>query len=234
MTDVTIACPTFNRAGKVKTFTALGSDLLLVPPLHQAQLYRAAYPEARVDPHPDELKGLPPVRQWMYEKYGDLFMVDDDVPQMFDYTQERTRRLNPPEAKTVIHRIADQAEQMGAFLWGPSNERNPLRFQPQRPFRLTGVVRGRCMGLLAGAKFFFPQEISADDEMCVSGLNAYFHRFCLVDERYAMPGDEYTPGGLASRRSSHTLTRWVEKLQEMFGEAITAQKLGDAKLTVPW
>jgi hypothetical protein len=233
MADVTIACPSFHRAGKVKTFGVFGDDLMLVVAQHQLDEYRAAYPNARFDPHPDDLNGLPLVRQWMYDKYGDVFMCDDDVPWMYDY-RERSVKVPPDKAVDVVYRLADMAEEMGAYLYGCSEERNPLRYQPHRPFRLTGVVRGRAMGLRAGARFFFPAERSVDDEMCLSGLNAYYHRYCLVDERYAMPGDEYTPGGLAYRRSHGTLLMWVEKLKGMFGDAVQSQEMGDAKLKVPW
>lgn len=232
--DVVIACPSFHRAGKVKSFGVFDAkDMVLV--VHEEQLdeYRAAYPDVKLDPHPAELNGLSLVRQWMYDKYGDVFMVDDDVPHMFDY-RDRATKVPPDQARDVVYRLHDMAEEMGAYLYGCSEERNPLRYQPHRPFRLTGVVRGRAMGLRPGAKFFFPQDRSVDDEMCLSGLNAYFHRFVVVDERYAMPGDEYTPGGLAFRRSHDTLLDWVEKLKVMFGDAITSQELGDAKMKVPW
>ena len=233
MADVTIVCPTFSRAGKVKAFGAFGEDLLLVVAQRQLEEYKAAYPNARFDCHPDELHGMSPVRQWIYDKFGDVFMVDDDVPVMFDYA-DRATKLDPAVARAVIYRLADTAEQMGAFLFGPSDQHNPLRYQPQRPFRLTGVVRGRCMGMLAGAKFWFPEDPVTDDEMSVSGLNAYWHRFVLVDERYALPGDEYTPGGWAARRTNKMIEVWVGKLQSMFGPAITKQEMGDAKLEVPW
>lgn len=235
MPEPTIVCPTFARAGKVKSFGVFREeDMLLVVAEHQLPEYRWAYPSARFDPHPDALDGLPLVRQWLYERFGDVFMVDDDVPAMIDYTGPVTAKVDRMHTVAMVNRLADQAQQMGAYLFGFSEERNPLHYRPHKPFRLTGVVRGRAMGLLAGARFFFPADRSVDDEMCLCGLNAYFHRFCLVDERYAMPGDEYTVGGLASRRNSNTLRTWVEKLQVMFGDAVTPQPMGDAKLKVPW
>jgi hypothetical protein len=232
--DPVIVCPTFARAGNIKAFGAFGDDLLLIVAQRQLDEYRAAHPTARFDCHPDSLGGLSLVRQWIYDKYGDVFMVDDDVPAMYDYTDKKACKVEPARAQELVHRMADMAEEMGAFLYGPSEERNPLRFQPHKPFRLTGVVRGRAMGLRAGAKFFWPTDPSVDDEMCLSGLNAYYHRFCLVDCRYAMPGDEYSVGGLAARRTQQTIVQWVGKLKLMFGDAVSAQAMGDAKLKIPW
>ena len=234
MSDVTIVCPSFHRAGAVKTFAAFGEDLLLLVAQRQFDEYRAIYPSARIDCHPDDLHGMSPVRQWMYEKYGDLFMVDDDVPVMFDHTSERIGRCEPAKARDVIQRLHDQAADMGLFLFGTSDDPNPLHFQPHRPFRLTGVVRGRAMGIRAGSRLWFPTDPVTDDEMSISGLNAYQHRCVLVDNRYALAGDEYTPGGWAARRTTSTIDTWVDKLQGMFGSAIVKQKMGDASLVVPW
>jgi hypothetical protein len=134
----------------------------------------------------------------------------------------------------VVQRIADQAAEMGVFLFGTADDANPMHYSPQNPFRMTGIVRGRCMGLREGAKFFYPADPSLDDELTLSGLNAFFHRTVFVDERYALPGDEYSVGGLAARRNQATLTQWYEKLRAMFGEAVEMQEMGDSKLQIPW
>jgi hypothetical protein len=238
--DVVIVCPTHNRAGVVSSFAAFGPDLLLCVAESQLPKYKAAYPEGRFDVHPDDVIGTSQKRDWMWRKYGSLFMVDDDINGMMrDFSQVPMRKVPPAEAYDIVQRTADMAAQMGAVLWGLQGTGNPMGFQPQRPFKVSpGLQLGCAMGLHPSDDLFFPKMPWTHEDVFISGLNAYHHRFQLQDLRYGLEPTYKNTGGRASLITDAWLTKAREHLQESFGEAfdvtVTPKGMRVEKLKVPW
>jgi hypothetical protein len=227
---VTIVCPTHGRAGNVKTFRVFGDDLLLSVSESQAPLYREAYPDAELDVHPDSVVGLSAKRQFRYDRFGDVFMVDDDVASLMDMARPAggsARVDDPQRARDVVQRAFDQAEDMGAFLFGFNQNADPAMYRPQLPFRLTGFIGGHAMGVRKGSKLWFPKTgMHGSEDMWVSALNAHAHRFCLIDQRYCFVqlGTFSSKGGQAAMRTMKSLEVNLEALRESFGDAITRKK----------
>jgi hypothetical protein len=232
MSEVTIVCPTHGRAGEVTAFAIFGEELLLCVAESQAPAYREAHPQARLDVHPDSVVGLGPKMTWMYEKYGAMFRVDDDAHRMIDHTD--STRVEPAKAVGVVQRLADQAEQVGAYLFGLTSDENPMHFSPQSPFRVTGLVDGGKLGLLPGSQLWWPEDIAFADDFWVSMLNAYHHRFCLVDERYCIATRVGQQGGLASVRTQDAIWTKAQFLRDSFGDACELKDKGDVTFTYPW
>jgi hypothetical protein len=239
MSDVTIVCCTHGRAGQVHAFRAFGEELLLSVAESQLPAYRAAYPTARFDPHPDSIVGLPAKKQFLLEKFGSVFWIDDDAAQMIDHTD--STKVEPAKANALVHRLADQAQQMGAHLFGFGSDVVPLHFQPQRPFAVTGMLGGGKFGVLEGSQLWYPDdpEVGIWEDLWLGALNAVHHRFCLVDLRYVLPTFVGQEGGLASLRTDSVLWRQADRMVEMFGDAIKLKAKGDAqlypwRLSVPW
>jgi hypothetical protein len=244
----TIVCPTHGRAGRVKPFSIFGDDLLLcVQEGEQAELYRDAYPDADLLIHP-EMIGVNAKRQWLYEQLGDCFMIDDDVEQLLDHTVppgKPSKVTDPQRARDIVQRTADHAEAIGSYLFGFAQNPSPMVFKPQEPFRLKGLITGAALGIRAGSKLWFPKDLHGSGDLWISALNAYHHRFLLIDQRYVFPnvGTFQNTGGLASVRTTANLERNLERLKESFGDAIYARapKGGYGKasawavnLKVPW
>jgi hypothetical protein len=237
--DLTIVCPSMGRAGRVTSFGVFGEDLLLCVPESEAEAYRQAHPEALVDPHPDDVVGIAAKRQWMYDKYGSIFMLDDDATFMID-VRDIPRRLDPEDARAVVMRLADLTEQMNLFMFGTAIDPNPLYFRPQAPLQLVGECWGGSMGLLEGSKVWFPAQMKLQSDLWASALNAYHHRAIVKDMRYALPYGGRTPGGISGQRTTQGVADTNVRLVEAFGDAVhpkKGRKAADGKahvLTVPW
>jgi hypothetical protein len=234
MADVTIVCPTHGRAGEVTAFKTFGPSLLLCVAESQLPLYREAYPNGRFDVHPDSVKGLGPKVVWMHEKYGAWFRVDDDADYMLDHTAGGEKITDARKARHLVHRLADQAEQMGLFMFGFTELARPVYYSGHKPFKLTGVIEGGKCGFLPGSQLFWPTDIDMADDVWISGLNAYFHRACLIDMRYAIPTEIGQKGGLAAHRTTPRIDEWSQKLKDTFGEAMMINPPGSYSGPYPW
>lgn len=239
--ELTIVCPTHGRAGQVKAFEAFGEDLLLSVAESQVAEYRAAYPDARIDPHPDTVVGICQKKNWLHKKYGSVFMIDDDAKPMIDLMGVTTHKVDPATAVDVIWRLADQADQMGAKFYGFAEEPNPLHFSPMHPFRVTGPIAGGKVGWHASDDLWWPDEVefSVAEDVWMSALNAYAHRYCLIDMRYCIPTQVGQLGGLSKFRTDSAIWRAADRLKDAFGDAITIKTKSETalypwRLKVPW
>lgn len=238
MGEVAIVIASHGRAGSVTTFKVF-PDAVLCVAKSQESLYRAAHPDKQIVTHPDNVIGLGAKHQWIYEYWGDVFQVDDDITSMTDLSVAagETYRMTPDKAYAVVQRTADTARQMGAYLWGFAPWEDPAMCSPMRPFRLTGLVAGHGMGKLKGAKYFWRDDILVNTDVWVALLNMYYHRIVFVDQRYGLhhKGTFHTTGGLANFRTHGELERSFRILKEHFGDAVTAKKGNDrAGITHKW
>lgn len=234
MVDVTIVCPSHGRAGEVGAFKTFGPDLLLCVAESQAPLYRAAHPDARLDLHPDSIKGLGPKVKWMNEKYGAYFRVDDDAGAMIDHTSGGAKITDFAFARGLVYRLADMAEQMGCFMFGFTELARPVYYSGHQPFKLTGEIEGGKCGFLPGSRIWWPDDIAFVDDIWACGLNAYYHRKCVKDMRYGLPTVVGQKGGLANVRTSTRIWKAADFLRASFGEAIDLADRSTFDDTYPW
>jgi hypothetical protein len=243
-----ICCPTHGRAGRVRVLRVI-PDIPLIVAESQAPLYEPLYPDNELVVHPDSIKGIGPKRQWLMERYGEVFMLDDDVTAMVDLGAEpgEVNKVSGDAARGIIGRLFDQARQMDAYLVGFAPHADPTMYRPQNPFHLTGFVSGYAMGLRAGGELWFPNDVRMiTDDLYVSALNAHHHRFCLVDMRYAFhsPGTWENPGGMSLHRTWERILENNEMMIDLFGRDAIAYKTGTFKagltheaqiaLKIPW
>jgi hypothetical protein len=247
MTEPFIVCPTHGRAGEVLTLRVI-PDLPLCVAESQLPLYRAAYPDQEYIVHPDTVVGISPKRQWLMDRYGDVFMIDDDIIGLHDMTVpqgERSRVTDPQKVRDVVIRAFDQAAQMGAYLVGFSPYAEPTLFRPHLPFKLVGFISGHSIGFRRGSKLWFPDTTAlATDDLYISAMNAFHHRFMLQDLRYSFVNKDTWErvGGMATTRTMVKLERNAEWMKELFGDAVDLKRAGRYELThelqltlkVPW
>src|SRR6266550_755272 len=226
---LTVVIPSAGRADRVKAVKAINADVLCVPESEAVAYGRHNYGPELVT-HPDAVRGLAAKRQWIADRFGDVFMVDDDVRtfvRLWLPTFRRDYRLTPAEARDAAEATYETATELGAYLFGFAFYGDTRLFRPQRPMMLTGYVNGACFGLRAGSKLRFRTDVVAVEDMALSGMNAYHHRYLFVDQRFG-PRQEKTfanPGGQALHRTAETEMRDTERLRQLFGAAVVEKRV---------
>jgi hypothetical protein len=226
---LTVVIPSAGRAERVKTHKAISADVLCVPE-SEADAYRRRGYAVEVVPHPDAIRGLAAKRQWIADRFGDVFMVDDDVRafvRLWLPTYRRDYRMTKEEARDAAEATYETAKEMGAYLFGFAFFGDARLFRPQKPFLLTGYVNGACFGVRAGSNLKFRTDVVAVEDMALSGMNAYYHRYLFIDQRFG-PRQEKTfanPGGQALHRTAETERRDTAILRRLFGPAVVEKRV---------
>lgn len=220
--EIKIVIPSHKRPDNVLTKHVVSDSIVCVPE-SQAAEYAEHNPEIEVVTHPDTVKGLTLKRQWIYDHFGDVFMLDDDIKSMRRlYAQSDYLVKNKQLVREIIQNTAAAARQSGAFLFGFSKNPNPTSYRSMRPIELTGYITGCATGLLKGSKLFYDGRINCNEDYWISCLNAYHHRIIYKDTRFVFEqaGTFTSKGGLAEFRNMKAEEDDFNYLQEMFGEVV--------------
>ena len=233
MNPVRIVSPSNKRADRVKTVSTI-EDVTLVVPSNQVEEYEEHNPDSEVVGVPMEVKGLVLTRQWILERFGSIFTVDDDINSVRDLLAPSTGPsiyLSPIEVKELIYSRARLASEMGVYLFGFSNVPRPIFVKPMHPFRLTGFMPGHCLGILPGSKLYYNKEAGLKDDYWISLLNAYHHRILLKDMRYwfAQVDTFKNPGGVSEQRNMVNESKFTDFLVKHFGSDIVHYKTASAQ-----
>jgi hypothetical protein len=178
------------RAGKVDTLKLISNCALCVSESQEAE-YRKYYPNVEYLIHPDTVIGVTPKIKWIHKNVGDVVVLDDDLNTMsrnyvVNGDGEGYKVTCPDTAYEIIQANAYLAKEMGAKVFGFSTSARPVDYSPLQPFKLSGFVIGASTG------YFKEFQMDSVDDSCVSasdyfisGVNAYYNRYCLIDTRYA-------------------------------------------------
>ena len=222
-----IVIPSADRAAAVLTDVA--GQILFVP-VAQVSEYRAHNPGTEVIGHPP-IKNLALKRQAIYEKFGSVFMLDDDIKFVSRLNlpgNNRENHLTPTAAAAVINLTAATAAAAGCYLYGFSNWPNPKHYFHTKPIRLTGYINASAFGLHPGSRLFFTPHTTAAESHWINLLNAFYHRKAFIDTRYCFaqaPGSTFfRPGGQTRHRTLQTEYDDTVFLLKMFGPAVKIKK----------
>lgn len=244
---VPIVIVSHGRPNRVITKAILPDGIICIP-ASQEVAYREHYPDSEYKIHPDSVKGLPNKRQWIYETFGDVFMIDDDISGVIDMSDPKASKVTGDRLVSIIERSWDTSKQMGVYLWGFTKAQNPAAFHKAlTPFNLSGRLPGLCMGLNAGAKFWINGAgiTTVDDEWIVA-LNAHYHRISFIDWRYGFVEDRRDrQGGAGAIRTRATEQNDVQAMLDAFGpEVVRVNREGETdrrlsemlgfSLHIPW
>ncbi len=233
---VKIIIPSHKRADRVLT-THMVADAAICIPESQVEEYHRHNPGVELVTHPDSVVGLTAKRQWIYEQFGNVFMLDDDIVEMRRlYTTSNYKVKNKQEVRDLIYACADAALKAGAFLYGFSKDPNPLAYRPHKPITLTGYITGCATGLLAGTAckpslLYYDTAIKCNEDYWISCLNAYHHRLIWRDNRFTFlqKNTFVSSGGLAEFRNLAAEEADFKYLQKCFGKEVVQLKK-DSKL----
>lgn len=238
MSDIAIVIPSAGRADAVLTKIA---GAILYVPKKEAAAYREHNPDVEIITH-GPLKNLAAKRQAIYEKWGEVFMVDDDikfVSRLHLPGNNRKEHLNPEEIRTLVQVTAENARSAWCYLFGFSNHPNAKHYYPHKPISLTSYINASAFGLLRSDKLYFTDRTTAAESHWINLLNAYMHRKSWCDTRYCFaqaPGSTFfRPGGQTQHRTLETELADTLFLRRMFGQAIQIKRTrGDAAAVHPY
>lgn len=227
MSRLPIIIPSAGRADAV--LTRISGAILYVPE-SEAPAYREHNPDTEIITH-GPLKNLAAKRQAIYERWGDVFMVDDDiafVSRLYLPGNNREQHLTPDEIHELIQATADNARAAGCYLFGFCNHPNAKHYYPHRPIQLTTYINASAFGLLRSDKLYFTERTTAAESHWINLLNAAVHRKSWCDTRFcfaqAPRSTFFRPGGQTAHRTLQTELADTVFLRRMFGAAVQIKR----------
>lgn len=223
---IPIVIPSAGRFDEVHVKHACSGVILCVPEC-ELSVYREYNSECEVIAHPDSIDTLSKKRNWIIQKFGSVFMMDDDVKAITRLYEINPRfsKCTPDDAYRVIQSTADAAKQAGAYLFGFNQSPQTLHFNPFAPIQLKGFVNGCAIGILQGGGLYFNESIVGKNDFFITLLNAYKNRYCWKDNRYGtIQSFANNVGGLSKKRTKQTEREDALILRKLFGEAVQRKK----------
>lgn len=225
---IKVIIPSHKRAERVKTLDQVSNAAVCVPE-SQFDQYKAHNPDAEIIAHPDDIKGLAPKRQWIYEQFGNVFMLDDDITGVKRHyaAPGEPSDVDPDTAYEIIQHAGNMAHMLDIYLFGFNKNPMPLAYDEFKPIRLSGHITGCAFGMLKGSKHLkFNPDLVAVEDFYVSGLNAFYHRKCYLDTRFNFTQEKtfINTGGLSDFRTEESERSDTLALKKLFGNTITVKK----------
>lgn len=227
---IPIIIPSRGRARSVLTKIA---GAILYVRHEEKKEYQDANPGYEVIGH-TPCKNLAHKRQEIYERWPDVFMVDDDiigVRRMWTDTRKTEGRddrgrgyLTPQQAADLIHVTFENAVSAECYLFGFSNKPSPIHYPAHQPIKMTQYINASAFGLRKSDKLYFTERTVAAESFWINLLNAYTHRKSWSDMRFCFLQKDNTtctaPGGQAANRTLETEKQDTQFLMDMFGDAV--------------
>lgn len=209
------------RADNVQTDKIVSNCSICVPK-SQADEYRK-YNDVEIIEHPDTVLGYAEKVRWIYEKYKNVFMLDDDLTHIQNLCNE-SYKLTADDVYDLIQNQAEMCKEYGMCFFGFGKENNPISYTGLNPFSFTALVIGGQMGFLDGYPMdAMPKDVIGSTDTVLTGINAHYNRISLVDNRFCFvskSGTFKSTGGMADVRNIETEKEDLFQLKKMFGDAI--------------
>jgi hypothetical protein len=229
--QIAIVIASHKRAAKITTHKKVKNSIICIPDAQLSEYREHVSPDFEIVTHPDNVIGISAKRQWIYDRFGNVFSLDDDLSfAKRIYTEPGEKdKLTPDEIFDIIQATARTARRAGIFLFGFNTSGKPFTYQSLQPIQLSGYVNTCAFGLLEGSQIYFRPEQKMNEDYWMAGLNAFHHRKIWRDNRfYFHYGETWTgTGGLSEFRNLDTLEKDLNELQQFFGKGvICVRKVG--------
>lgn len=229
---VKVVIPSYRRADKVRAIEIPNSVVCV--PESEFDSYAANYGKDRVVAHPDSIIGIGPKRQWIIEQFKNVFMIDDEYDHLvrcyLPEGSEESSHCTPEETYEIIQSTAETAKDLGTYLFGFSKTAKPLYFNPTDPFGVSVSSSNLVyygIGVLDGGGIFVPDDLNYNEDDFISLINAYYHRFCLINYRFCEMSTTFrNVGGLSEYRSTEGEKEAYLYLKRKFGSAVRRKGQG--------
>lgn len=228
--QISIVIPTKGRWDSI--ITNIESQILIVDE-NEYELYKEFNPNAEICVCPN-FNSLAKKRNWILDKFEDVFMLDDDIICVMNLTDSIDEKvLTPENAKKIIQWIYEKAIDLDIFLFGFNNSPEPIHFNAMKPLMFKGFINGSAIGLRKNDKLRFTEKTVAVEDYYINLLNAYLFRKNLIDKRFCFKQKDKSTfiqkGGQSKNRTLETEKRDSLFLRLMFGESIVIKKQRNLK-----
>lgn len=220
-----VVIPSRGRVESCADTARLFYDPIVTVAESELQDYRSVL-RCEILPHPDDVTGIAPIRQWILNHFDDetMVMVDDDVTKAYVLIGQRKRTITRPDSiKQILSNAETIARGMGAPVFGFNQAWDVRKFSPQDPLRFYGWTGG-VIGII-GRDLHYDQGLllRADIDYCLQALRTFRtvfidHRFSFVHRRFG------GGGGNAHLRSQKRNEEELRYLQEKWGKWLSVQQ----------
>ena len=227
--EIKTVIPSRGRAGNVLAHRLVRNAILCVS-ASEAPVYREKHPNVEIEEHPDDVVGMGLKRQWIYDRFGDVLMLDDDLTQVSRLyvasNKVRIQKMGQAEVEDLIQWAGNTARLCGCYLFGFNKNPSPIIYRPWQPIKLSGFVTGAAIGMLRGSRIRFPPIYGGVEDFYASGVNAHYHRKAFIDTRFCFVQEETfkRPGGESAYRTIETEKADTLFLRRQFGNVISMKE----------
>lgn len=229
MNSLRIVCPSRSRADNLLTKKLfVGFSLIVVVPNRQLQEYQEKNNESHLEiiGHPDYIKGIAGVRWWIMQNLGDVFMIDDDIDHVRNYSKDEvlfSSISNASHINEIIQSCYNTAKDLDVKMWGFADHQAPIDYKSQRPFSFSGLIPSKSCGIMSNHGLSFNQKdiwVSGVEEYYFSLLNAIVNRKAFIDNRYSFFNVKDNLGGINDYRKASDELKQDTGLYMTFGRMI--------------
>ena len=223
MDKVVIICPSRGRAKNI--ITNISNMIICVDEKEYSDYKKNTSFE--IITHPG-LLNLSEIRQFIYTKYKNVFMVDDDI-QSVELTYEiKNTILSPSDVYELIQKTYRTARLLDAKLWGFNNDPSPTHYNQHKPFMASGYINGCAFGLLEDENLYFDRKTTACESHWINLLNSYHNRYCFIDKRFHFRQKKESTfllaGGQTGKRTLLSEKEDTLFLKKTFGDSVQLKK----------
>lgn len=173
-------------------------------------------------PHPDDVTGIGPIRQWVLDHFDDecIVFADDDVFKLISLVGYTYLNLtSSANAWRALENTATIARQIGTAVFGFNQPTDVRKFNPFHPF-LVNSWAGGVIGII-GREFRYDPALllRADIDFCLQVIRD--RRFTFIENRLAFVHKRFgLTGGNAVNRSATRNQQEIAYLQRKWGDAL--------------
>lgn len=224
-----IVIPSYKRPERVLSKKLVENPIICVSE-SERDIYADYNPDCEIVCHPDDVRGLIPKRNWMYNYFGDLFMIDDDVfnfHKLYVGLGESAECIKDKVFITnCIDRLYRTAKLLGVNLFGFTKSTRPIMYKPFTPYTLNTMITGCAYGVIKSPNIYWNEQLQLKEDFWISCWIKYTERAVLVDQRFNFMQKDtfFNAGGLSAIRNDRTEMENMLKIKKYFGDCISLKK----------
>ena len=221
--EIKIICPSRKRADKIMTKI---SNMSLFVHEKEFENYKKFNPDIEILTH--NKNNLSEIRQEIYDRFNNVFMVDDDISSIERTYLTKDAILTPDDVFNLIQKTYQRAKDLDIHLFGFNNDPSPTHYNQHKPFMFKGYINGCAFGLLEDKNLYFNKKTVACESHWINLLNAFYNRRCFIDKRFHFRQKTNSTfnldGGQTGKRTLETEKKDTILLKKYFGDSIKLKK----------